>query len=176
MKPSRPAGPHPPASTFTVDDLQAEEIDRLTWSGSAAHLRNVAGQLERRDAGVVDYLVVRDGTGTPVAKGGVDFEETSGAGTIFQLATHPDLQGRGHAQRLIAAAEDRIRSRGLTTARLAVEPDNTRAVRLYEHLGYRRVGERDVSWEYERDDGALDRYHTTVVDMEKSLEPGPPSR
>jgi ribosomal protein S18 acetylase RimI-like enzyme len=103
----------------------------------------------------------------------VDFEETVGAGTIFQLATHPDLEGRGHAQRLIAAAEDRIRGRGLDRARLSVEPENTRAVGLYEHLGYRAVGEREISWEYERDDGVLDRHHATVVDMEKPLEARP---
>lgn len=46
-----------------------------------------------------------------------------------------DLQGQGHARRLLAEAERRIEARGLRTARLAVEPDDERVRRLYEHVG-----------------------------------------
>jgi ribosomal protein S18 acetylase RimI-like enzyme len=155
----------------TVGDLRRDELAVLGWSGSASHLENVAGQLERRRTGAVDYLVVRDLDGAPVCKGGIDYEEFSGAGTINQLATHPDLEGRGHATFLIAAAERRIAARGLRRARLGVEPGNERAVRLYEHLGYERVGERDTGWEYTRDDGVRDFYRTTVVDLEKAVVP-----
>ncbi len=99
----------------------------------------------------------------------IDYEETPGAGTMIQLATRTDLEGRGHAQVLIEEAEKRIRARALTTARLAAEPDNGRARRLYEHLGYHPVGERETGWEYEREDGQLDWYRTIVIDMEKPL-------
>jgi ribosomal protein S18 acetylase RimI-like enzyme len=129
----------------------------------------VTEQLERRDGGHVDYLVVRDEHGQPIAKGAIDYEEFPGAGSIMQLATRPDLEGRGLATALIGAAEQRIRSRGLTTARLSVEPENERAVRLYLHLGYEAAGSREIGWEVEREDGTLGEYRTNVVDLVKDL-------
>ena len=158
-----------PKAPVRVDDLRRDDLEHIQWSGSASHLRNVAGQLERRDNGVVDYLVVRDAAGVPIAKGGIDYEDSPGAGEIMQLATHPELEGRGYAQLLIAEAERRVKRRGLSRARLSVEPGNERAARLYAYLGYEPVGERTVGWEYERDDGVLDWYETRVVDMEKML-------
>lgn len=152
-----------------VDDMTRDDLDAIGWSGSASHLRNVAGQLDRRDAGVVEYLVVRDEDGSPIAKGGIDYEEHPGAGATFQLATRSDLEGRGFATMLIAEAEQRIRARGLPMACLSVEPDNDRARRLYEHLGYVAVGERQVGWEHELEDGSLGWYSTVVIDMEKPL-------
>src|SRR3954466_13786196 len=149
--------------------MTRSDLDGIGWSGSAAHLRNVAGQLDRRDAGAVEYLVVRDEHGSPIAKGGIDYEEHPGAGAIFQLATRVDLEGGGLATMLIDAAEQRIERRGLTAARLSVEPDNARAVRLYEHLGYRPIGERVIGWEHELENGELGWYETVVVDMEKPL-------
>ena len=159
-----------PSETVTIGDLRREELDLIGWSGTSSHIKNVAGQLDRRDLGLVEYLVVRDRTGAPIAKGAIDYEETRGVGTIIQMATRPDLEGRGHASRLIAEAEKRIRTRGLPKVRLAVEPDNARAKRLYEHLGYRPVGERETGWEYDREDGVVGWYRTVVIDLEKTLD------
>jgi ribosomal protein S18 acetylase RimI-like enzyme len=148
---------------LTPDDLQA-----ISWSGSLTHLRNVAAQLERVASGEVEYLAVL-ADGHPVAKGGVDFAKEPGAGTIWQVATHEALQGLGLATRLVAALEGRVEARGLTTVRLAVEPDNARARRLYEHLGYRTIGTSEASWEAERPDGSRYLYTTTLVEMSKSI-------
>ena len=147
-----------------MDDLEA-----ISWSGSPSHIRNVAMQLERRDRGEVDYLVVRGPDGAPVCKGSIDWQAEDGAGTIWQLATRSEDEGRGHTTRLIADAERRIGRRGLHRAVLAVEPDNLRARSLYEHLGYRPFGERQTGWEYELEDGTPAFYSTTVIEMEKLL-------
>jgi ribosomal protein S18 acetylase RimI-like enzyme len=154
----------PPADSVLVGDLDREDLDRIAWSGSPSHLRNVAGQLDRRDAGVVDYLAVRVG-GEIVCKGAIDYEEIQGAGEIMQLATRPDLEGRGYAQRLIAEAERRIAARGVGRAVLSVEPENERALRLYQWLGYERTGERTIGWD--TDDGWSS---TLVIDLEKRLD------
>jgi ribosomal protein S18 acetylase RimI-like enzyme len=154
---------------FVVDDMSRGDLKVIGWSGSASHLREVAKQLNRRDLGEVDYLVVRDPDGVPVCKGGVDWRAADGVGTIWQLATKGSCQGHGHARRLIAEAERRIRDRGLPRARLAVEPDNARARSLYLHLGYVPVGERETGWDYEQEDGSMGFYSTTVIDMEKPL-------
>src|SRR5690348_1840692 len=80
-------------SALVVDDLRPDEVERIAWSGSPSHLRSVARVLERVPSGETEYLVVRAPTGEPVAKGGIDYTQQTGAGAIFQLATHEQLQG-----------------------------------------------------------------------------------
>ena len=125
------AGP----GALQVDDLVTADLPHIAWSGTPSHLRNVEGQLERVAHGEVEYLAVRSPSGVPVAKGGVDYRQHEGAGTMFQLATLPSLQGLGVATHLIGVAEDRIRERGLIVAMLGVEHDNDRARSLYQRLG-----------------------------------------
>ncbi len=155
--------------SLVIDDLRAEDLPALGWSGTAAHLRSVAGYLARVPSEEIEYLVVRGVAGTPVAKAGIDYAEAPGVATIMQVATHGDLQGLGLGTALIAAAEDRIRRRGLTVARIGVEDDNPRARALYERLGYQEVGRRAVSWEAEAADATLFMYHTVVTEMDKAL-------
>jgi len=153
-----------------IDDLRPEDLAHLAWSGSAAHLRSVAGYLDRVPTGEVEYLVVRGVDGTPVAKGGIEYTEAPGLGTVMQLATDGDLQGLGLASALLAVAESRIRRRGLKVARLGVGDDNPRARALYERLGYRAIGRREVSWEAEHEDGSLFIHTTTITELDKSLD------
>ena len=155
---------------LSVSAVTHADLEQLTWSGPASHMRSMACQLDRIALGEVEYLAVRLPTGDPVAKGGIDFAAHPGAGTIFQLATRDGLEGLGLARRLIAELEDRVRHRGLATARLSVEPENHRALRLYEYLGYRPCGHSRASWEAEADDGSKFIYHAILVDMKKDLE------
>ena len=55
---------------------------------------------------------------------------------ISAVCTHPDHLGQGHARRLIALLLGRIQGRG-EQAFLHVRQDNTRAVKLYERMGFR---------------------------------------
>lgn len=126
---------------LTVTPLLPEELGLIAWSGSATHLENVARQLQRVDRGEVEYLAAR-AAGLPVAKGGIDFTKESGAGTIWQLATHPRLQGLGLGARLIRELEARALHRGIRKLRLGVEVENMRAHRLYELLGRQSANRR----------------------------------
>ena len=56
---------------------------------------------------------------------------------ISAVCTHPDYLGRGYASILIRILIERIRNRGERPF-LHVRPQNTRAVQLYERLGFRR--------------------------------------
>lgn len=53
------------------------------------------------------------------------------------LAVAPEAEGRGIARVLMQAAEDWSREQGYTRVTLNVFATNTRALGLYEHLGYR---------------------------------------
>jgi predicted GNAT family acetyltransferase len=55
---------------------------------------------------------------------------------ISGVCTHPEFIGRGYAQRLVALMTNSVLARGVTPF-LHVHRENTRALSLYEHLGYR---------------------------------------
>lgn len=151
-----------------VIELTADDLPRIAWSGGRTHLQSISRELARVPSGEVDYLVVAV-DGMPVCKGGIDFIKEPGSGIIWQVATHPSLEGLGLATMLIRALEDRAARRELRTVGLAVELDNHRARRLYEHLGYRPVGEGEESWISSRPDGSTFLYRTTVTLMSKPL-------
>ncbi|MBL1285808.1 GNAT family N-acetyltransferase [Streptomyces sp. NPDC057067] len=152
-----------------VRDLLPQDLPACTWSGSATHLRHVERELARAAAGEVDYLAVCTPVGVPVAIGGVDYQVSEGAGTLWQLAVLPALQSSGLGTLLVRAAEGRIRDRGLHRAELAVEEDNPRARALYERLGYVAYGREPDAWDEEGPDGSVRRHETMCVLMGKNL-------
>jgi ribosomal protein S18 acetylase RimI-like enzyme len=159
------------ADHLVIDDLQVDDLEGLGWSGSPVHLRHVADDLQRVEGGGIDYLAARLPDGTPVAKGGVDYVDEPGQGSIYQLVTRAELRGLGIGTRLIREAEERIRARALPVVRLGVEVDNARARALYERLGYVATGERPAAWEDMRPDGSVFTYETVLTEMKKRLGP-----
>ena len=63
------------------------------------------------------------------------------------LAVSRDHWGQGLGTLLIAAVEDKAKSNNAERIVLRVVDDNPRAMRLYEHLGYRHQPHRDISFE-----------------------------
>ena len=161
--------------TGRVDDLRVDELTEadlpsLGWSGTRLHLVSVRRALDRVRSGEVEYLAVRAPSGDPVAKVGIDYAASPGAGTLWQMATIQELRGLGIGTQLISAAENRIRRRGLAIAQLDVELDNPRARTLYERLGYREASRQSASWQIEEPDGSASLYETEVATLRKDLQ------
>ncbi|MEU6328552.1 GNAT family N-acetyltransferase [Streptomyces sp. NPDC047049] len=154
---------------LSARDLVHADLASCRWAGSDHRLAGVAKQLERARIGEVDYLAVCPATNIPVAKGGVDHQVKDGAGTLWQLAVHPALQSCGIGTFLVAAAELRIRNRGLRQSELAVEENNPRARARYERLGYVAYARQPDSWDEQAPDGSLGRYETICPLMRKEL-------
>jgi ribosomal protein S18 acetylase RimI-like enzyme/predicted kinase len=158
-------------NALPVDELTRDDLPRVAWSGGRLHLESVGRALDRAERGEVEYLAVRAPDGAPVAKGGIDYRQHPGAGTLWQLATHADLQSLGIGSRLIAEAERRIRRRGLSRSVLGVEDDNARARALYERLGYAPCGHEHASWPTEDATGRPAMHHAEITLLDKRLEP-----
>ncbi|HYF81188.1 MAG TPA: GNAT family N-acetyltransferase [Symbiobacteriaceae bacterium] len=92
------------------------------------------------------YLISADGT----PEGTVTIFDD---GTIGWLGVAPEAQGRGHARRLLAFAEGRIRQMGLHTAKLDTPVSHPWLPAFYQRCGYQPVG--TVHWEGKRYDSVL---------------------
>jgi GNAT superfamily N-acetyltransferase len=68
---------------------------------------------------------------------------------ISGVCTHPEFLGRGYAQRLVGLMTNAVLDRGVTPF-LHVHRENTRALSVYEHLGYRVRTELGL-WSVTRD-------------------------
>jgi GNAT superfamily N-acetyltransferase len=154
---------------LTIRDLTRQDLPSCAWSGSGRHLASIAQALDRAECGEVEYLGVCPPSGLPVAPGGIDYTLNPGAGTLWQLAVHGALQSCGIGTLLIGAAEQRIRTRGLHRAELAVEECNPRARALYERLVYVAYGSKPESWGVDAENGSVTRYATVCTLMRKEL-------
>jgi ribosomal protein S18 acetylase RimI-like enzyme len=156
-------------SGLLIDYLTREDLPLLGWSGSASHVASVGRALDRVVLGEVEYLAVRAPGGEPIAKCGIDYAKTAGAGWIYQAATASGLQSLGIGARLIAVAEERIRRRSVRIAELGVEDDNPRARSLYERLGYQEVRRERASWNRQDASGNLVLYETELAVLRKTV-------
>ncbi len=70
-------------------------------------------------------------------------------GWINRLAVDPAHRRRGHAKRLLRAAEETLREQGMTVLAAQIEDWNTTSLALFESEGYR--AHRDVIYVSKRD-------------------------
>jgi ribosomal protein S18 acetylase RimI-like enzyme len=125
-------------NAFTTDHLSPRQYRRHLHSATA----------------VVFAAVDRSGL---LGKAVVFFRGTSDIARLYSIAVSHSARGRGLGQTLLAAAEKAARRRRCRAMRLEVSQNNAGAIRLYEHLGYRRIGERrgyyengEDAWRYEK--------------------------
>ncbi|HEX5307127.1 MAG TPA: GNAT family N-acetyltransferase [Dyella sp.] len=109
-------------ATFDSDRMSRTQYRRHLDSDSASVL--VASANRRRFLGTA---VVFYRKGSTVAR-------------LYSLASKPESRGKGVGSALLAAVEQAARQRGCRELRLEVRIDNASAIRLYERLGYRRLG------------------------------------
>ncbi|WP_127140268.1 GNAT family N-acetyltransferase [Flagellimonas marinaquae] len=60
---------------------------------------------------------------------------------IHRLSVHPDLQGKGLAQKMMDFAENHAREHGFVSIRLDTFSQNKRNQRFYEQRGYQKLGD-----------------------------------
>jgi len=140
------------AELSDLDDLVALEehsfdSDRLSRAQFRRHLDSDSAKVLVASTGPHRFL------GTVV----LFFRKRSGVARLYSIATHHEARGQGVGGALLDAAEQLARRRHCRALRLEVRTDNHGAVRLYERLGYRRIGHAQGyyedggdAWRYEK--------------------------
>jgi ribosomal protein S18 acetylase RimI-like enzyme len=118
-----------------VEDLDprkdSERAVRTLLAGEWGEFLPWASRVAESAGGVVgDALVIR----------------SEGRALIADVAVEPAQQGRGIGRRLVTDAVTALRHRGERVIALAVTEENTRAVRLYERLGFVRALGPERRW------------------------------
>ena len=80
-----------------------------------------------------DFLLLRDGEHLI---GYCWLKVEAGTGEFYVVGVSPDRQGEGLGRRLVEAGLSRLAERGIRTASLYVEADNTPALALYRSFGF----------------------------------------
>lgn len=106
---------------FASDRLSRRSLRRFIAGGSATCL------VAEAPDGLAGYALVIYRAGTAL-------------GRLYSIAVAPSRRGRGHAGRLLAAAEQAAFARGCIELRLEVRADNAVAISFYRSHGYRTFG------------------------------------
>jgi len=140
------------AELSDLDDLVALEEqsfagDRLSRAQYRRHLDSESAQVLVASANHRRFL------GTAV----VFFRKGSKVARLYSIATRAEARGKGVGSALIEAAELAARRKRRHALRLEVRTDNHAAIRLYERLGYTRIGhyasyyeDGADAWRYEK--------------------------
>jgi ribosomal protein S18 acetylase RimI-like enzyme len=121
---------------------RADDLPTLEWFGVfSPHRELFRATFEAQERGDALILIV-EVNGVPSGQIFIDFarKDDDATGLLWAARVFPALQKLGLGTRLLAAAEQVLRSRGFRYAELTVEKDNESAKRLYHRLGYRRAG------------------------------------
>lgn len=83
-------------------------------------------------------LALENGVAVGFLAGG---PQETGTAYVNYVGVHPDAWGRRVGEALLRALPDALTERGYTDAELLVYVDNVRGVRLYERLGWIKIGD-----------------------------------
>jgi ribosomal protein S18 acetylase RimI-like enzyme len=128
---------------LTLEEQRHFEHPQETAEEVAGRLR-VAPQF----TGENRYVVARDETGAPVGLCWVAFFDPGNGleAEIAELYVRPDARAHGVATRLVGAAMDLIRSRGVTFASVWTREDNASALAVYRAAGFRPTEQTVLTW------------------------------
>ena len=130
-----------------------------TWSGQVQEVFRPA--LEASDRVV---LIALARGRFPIGHALVDLH-----GIVSHLLVLAGFRDQGLGTAFIEEAERLIKEAGVGHAALEVEKANEAAIRLYERLGYRTIGETSVQWNDLMPDGTLQQVDHPSWVMRKEL-------
>ncbi|HEX6986262.1 MAG TPA: GNAT family N-acetyltransferase [Planctomycetaceae bacterium] len=159
------------AVPVVVRPCAAVDLPRLEWCGLFTPHREIIRAAYEAQVRGEQLMLVADVNGFPIGQVWVDLfrKREESVGVIWALRVVPFMQRLGLGTRLLAAAEGVLRRRRFKQAELGVEKSNPSAAKLYERLGYVRVGESQEEYSYKTPDGQFFRVPQDLWVYRKTL-------
>ncbi len=171
----------PESEEFTIRPIEECDLPALEWDGMYLHFRRLFRQAyEDMRIGTRQLLMVEHKT-TGEMIGQIFIQWTSsdpryadGArrGYLYALRIKPAFRNLGLGTRILNAAENELRRRGMDTAAIGVEKNNPRARALYERRGYRIIADDPGRWSYLDHEGNIQEVLEPAWLMEKRIHEG----
>ncbi len=171
----------PESDEFTIRPIEERDLPALEWDGMYLHFRRLFRQAyEDMRIGTRQLLMVEHKT-TGEMIGQIFIQWTSsdpryadGArrGYLYALRIKPAFRNLGLGTRILNAAENELRRRGMDTAAIGVEKNNPRARALYERRGYRIIADDPGRWSYLDHEGNIQEVLEPAWLMEKRIHEG----
>lgn len=138
-------------------DVSAAQVSQRFEQAQHGHREILVAELDGRPVGTVSM-------------GGHGFQRPRSL-RLFALDVGAAFRGQGVGTALVKAVEAEAADRALREINLEVAVDDEDAVRLYERLGYQRLGEQVMDrWEQHHDDGSIQVVEAPSWVMVKRLE------
>lgn len=163
---------------FVIRPVEERDLAALEWDGAFLHFRQLFRQAYEDMRLGTRYLLMMEHAPSGEMVGQVFIQWNSSdprfadgrrRGYLYALRIKPNYRERGLGTRIICAAEDVLRKRGMDTASIGVEKDNPRARALYERSGYRVIADDPGRWSYIDHEGNRQEVLEPAWLMEKKL-------
>ncbi len=168
----------PETDEFAIRPIEEQDLPALEWGETYIHFRRLFRQayedmrigtrqllmMEHRTTGeMIGQVFIQWSSSDP------RYADGAKRGYLYALRVKPAFQNRGLGTRILEAAEEELRRRGMTTASIGVEKNNPRARALYERRGYRIIADDPGRWSYVDHEGNIQEVLEPAWLMEKSI-------
>lgn len=165
MHPAEPESQIRPAELGDLEALVA--MEQRCFETDQISQRQYRYLLTRANASVL----VADRDGQLLGSMVLLFSRATSAARLYSLAVLPEARGQGLGRQLVRAAEEEAWAHTRAYLRLEVRKDNLAAVKLYESLGYRHLGELTDYYEDHMDAWRFEK--SLATDLHPELAPVP---
>jgi len=164
---------------FVIRPVEESDLPALEWDGMFLHFRRLFRQAYEDMRLGTRYLLMMEHKPSGEMIGQVFIQWNSSdprfadgrrRGYLYALRIKPAYRKRGFGSRMIQAAEEVLRRRGMDTASIGVEKDNPRAHALYERQGYRVIADDPGRWSYIDHQGNKQEISEPAWLMEKKIQ------
>ncbi|NJL56799.1 GNAT family N-acetyltransferase [bacterium] len=161
--------------TVTIRAACEDDLPRLEWYGQYRHFRRVFRRAYQDQVAGHRLLLVADMQSFPIGQLFINFHSNRGLAArersayLYAFRVMEMFRGQGIGTRLLDEAERIAAERGVHRLSIAVAQTNTRALQLYERMGYRRYATDEGHWQYVDHKGVIRHSHEPCWLLEKSL-------
>ena len=168
-----------PREDLIIRKVTKSDLPALEWDGEYVKYRRMFADLYRESlAGRTLLWVIEVPQGEIIAQAFVMLKSSEREAAdgkerayVFAFRVKEKYRNKGVGTYLMQFVEDNLRQRGFTYVTLNVAKDNPHALRLYQRLGYKKMGSRPGNWSFTDHLGEVHHVHEPAWRMMKRIAP-----